>query len=48
MPKTDKELTAEIVTAYIAAHTSGSIPVDSIELLINRVHAAIHSLEDKS
>lgn len=48
MPKTDKELTAEIVTAYITSHTSGSISVESIELLINRVHAAIHSLEDQS
>ena len=52
MPKTDKELTAEITIAYITGrlqHTQvTSIPKSDICSLIKDIYKTIHSLEEES
>ncbi|MCL2248649.1 MAG: hypothetical protein FWC13_05220 [Oscillospiraceae bacterium] len=51
MPKTDKELTAEIVCSYLSA-SNGKTHLDKIHLdnltqAIQEVHKAISKLEDE-
>ncbi len=50
MAKTDKELTAEIVSAYVPSWniSDGTQPMDHNELvqLINDVHSALQKLKD--
>ncbi|MDM7651160.1 MucR family transcriptional regulator [Lactococcus lactis] len=50
MAKTDKELTAEIVSAYVPSWniSDGTKPMDHNELmqLINDVHSALQKLKD--
>lgn len=51
MPKSDKELTAEIVIEVIRAypeHRSGPLKLDQVEEIIRRVYKTVRSLEDET
>lgn len=51
MPKSDKELTAEIAAAVIRAypeHRSGPLKLDQVEEIIRKVYSTVRSLEDET
>ena len=51
MPKSDKELTAEIAAAVIRAypeHRSGPLKLDQVDEIIREVYSTVRSLEDET
>ena len=51
MPKSDKELTAEIAAAVIRAdpeHRSGPLKLDQVDEIIREVYKTVRSLEDEN